>query len=238
MSLQVVCAAAKLLSHRWRLLKAGGTTPDITIICLFLWSWACSPAGVWTLLAKTGGWWIGRSQGQRLKTPESRRYTWENVAHSVWWEMEIGTSLGCSWILEIKKGGSPALPQNPRFKLFASPGISRWKCRSKKAKENTDRIIGVFSVWRFSTTLSTISFLFLEKDLEMDGETRPNFEWECQPVSVDLINMIILNFLSLKLQGEFFPWTQIEFLLLNFRKLNFQKIGEKLQGYFGLKNNN
>lgn len=92
MSLQIVCAPAKLLSHRWRLLKAGSTTPEIGVICLFLWSWACSCARVWTLVAKASGWCVGRCQVQRLKSSESWHYTEKSVAHSTQWEMEIGTS--------------------------------------------------------------------------------------------------------------------------------------------------
>lgn len=77
MSLQLICAAAKLLEHRWRLMKAGSTTPEIAAICLSLWS--CSNTGVWSLLVHKEGW-IETSEGQKLKSPELQVSTEESVA--------------------------------------------------------------------------------------------------------------------------------------------------------------
>lgn len=54
----------------------------------------------------------------------------------------------------------------------------------------------------------------------MDSETRPKTGQGCQTVNqIDLI--------SLTLQGKFFPWTQVEMFPSRFRKLDFQKMGEK-----------
>lgn len=58
----------------------------------------------------------------------------------------------------------------------------------------------------------------------MDSETRPNTGQGCQ--TVNQIDLIILNLISLTLQGKFFPWTQVEMFPLRFRKLDFQKMGE------------
>lgn len=139
------------------LMKAGGTTPEIAAICLFLWSQSCSNTGVWGLLAHTE-WWIKRSEVIWKPALDWGQGGTQCVGRN-------GNSYIAFLLLDMGKSRIPShvLPD------WCSPDPLMWVDCSVDQKR-LNNILTLFSVWRFNATLSVISCLFLLKNTVRPGQ--------------------------------------------------------------------